>query len=41
MNITNIWDFFPGFYSFILMEPGNALIQILLILIGLLLVYMG
>jgi oxaloacetate decarboxylase beta subunit len=41
MNITNIWDFFPGLYSFILMEPGNALIRILLILIGLLLVYMG
>jgi oxaloacetate decarboxylase beta subunit len=41
MNVTNLWDFSPGFYSFILMEPGNALIRILLILIGLLLVYMG
>jgi len=41
MSLTNIWDLFPGFYSFLLMEPGNALIRILLILIGLLLVYMG
>ena len=41
MNVTNIWDFFPGLYSFILMEPTNALIRLLLILIGLFLVYMG
>jgi len=41
MNITNIWDFFPGFYSFILMEPVNALIRFLLILLGMFLVYMG
>ena len=41
MNATNIWDVFPGFHSFLLMEPGNALIRILLILIGLFLVYMG
>jgi len=37
----NIWDFFPGFYSFILMEPTHAFIRILLILLGLFLVYMG
>jgi len=41
MNVTNLWDFFPGLYSFILMEPANALIRILLILIGIFLVYMG
>jgi sodium ion-translocating decarboxylase beta subunit len=41
MSLTNIWDLFPGFYSFLLMEPSNALIRILLILIGLFLVYMG
>jgi carboxybiotin decarboxylase len=41
MNITNIWDLFPGFYSFMLMEPSNALIRVLLIIIGLFLVYMG
>ncbi|MCJ7748530.1 MAG: sodium ion-translocating decarboxylase subunit beta [Desulfobacterales bacterium] len=41
MSLTNIWDFFPGLYSFILMEPANALIRILLILIGIFLVYMG
>lgn len=41
MNVTKIWDFFPGLYSFILMEPGHALIRILLILLGMFLVYMG
>jgi sodium ion-translocating decarboxylase beta subunit len=41
MNVRNLWDFFPGLYSFILMEPANALIRILLILIGIFLVYMG
>ena len=37
----NIWDFLPGLYSFILMEPTHAFIRILLILLGLFLVYMG
>src|SRR4030043_983095 len=41
MNVTNVWDFFPGLYSFILMEPSHAIIRVLLILIGLFLVYMG
>ena len=41
MNVTNVWDFFPGLYSFILMEPSHAIIRVLLMLIGLLLVYMG
>lgn len=41
MNVTNIWDFFPGLYSFFLMEPGHAIIRILLVLIGMFLVYMG
>ncbi len=41
MNVMNIWDFFPGLYSFFLMEPGNAFIRLLLMLIGMFLVYMG
>jgi hypothetical protein len=41
MNVTNLWDFSPGFCSFILMEPSNVLIRILLILLGIFLVYMG
>ena len=41
MNITNIWEFFPGLYSFALMGPGQALLRILLILLGVFLVYMG
>ena len=41
MTASNIWNFFPGLYSFILMEPGNALIRILLIFLGVFLVYMG
>lgn len=41
MNVTNIWDFFPGLYSFTLMEPGHAAIRLLLVLIGLVLVYSG
>jgi oxaloacetate decarboxylase beta subunit len=41
MTVTNIWELFPGIYSFFLMEPGHALIRILLILLGMFLVYMG
>jgi sodium ion-translocating decarboxylase beta subunit len=41
MNFPNILDFFPGLYSFFLMEPGNAIIRILLVLVGMFLVYMG
>jgi sodium ion-translocating decarboxylase beta subunit len=41
VNLPNIWDFFPGLYSFFLMEPGNAIVRILLILVGMFLVYMG
>jgi len=41
MNVTNLLDFFPGFHSFILMEPSNAFIRILLIFLGIFLVYMG
>lgn len=41
MNVTNIWDFFPGLHSLALMEPGHAIIRILLILIGVFLVYLG
>jgi len=38
---VNLWDFFPGLSSFALMGPGQALIRILLILLGGVLVYMG
>jgi oxaloacetate decarboxylase beta subunit len=41
MNVTNVLDFFPGIHSFILMEPGNAIIRILLVLVGMSLVYLG
>ena len=41
MNVTNLLDFFPGFHSFILMEPSHAFIRILLIFLGIFLVYMG
>jgi len=41
MNVTDIWNLFPGLYSFSLMEPGHAIIRILLIFIGIFLVYMG
>ncbi len=41
MNLTNLWDFFPGIYSFFSMEPGHALIRLLLILLGMYLVYLG
>lgn len=37
----NLWDIFPGFSSFALMEPGQAFIRILLIILGGFLVYMG
>ncbi|MBM4330240.1 MAG: sodium ion-translocating decarboxylase subunit beta [Deltaproteobacteria bacterium] len=37
----NIWDFFPGLSSFALMETGQILIRIFLILLGFLLVYLG
>jgi Na+-transporting methylmalonyl-CoA/oxaloacetate decarboxylase beta subunit len=41
VNFPNIWNFFPGLYSFFLMEPGNAILRILLILVGMVLVYLG
>ncbi len=41
MNVVNIWDLFPGLYSFFLMEPSHAIVRILLVLVGLFLVYMG
>src|SRR4030042_3998630 len=41
MNFPNMWEFFPGLHSFGSMEPGHAIIRILLILIGMFLVYMG
>jgi oxaloacetate decarboxylase beta subunit len=41
MNVTDIWNLFPGLNSFSLMEPGHAIIRILLIFIGIFLVYMG
>lgn len=37
----NIWDFFPGLSSFALMETGQVLIRIFLILLGFFLVYLG
>jgi sodium ion-translocating decarboxylase beta subunit len=37
----NIWDIFPGFSSFTLMEPGEAIVRVLLIFLGGFLVYMG
>ncbi|MDI6755051.1 MAG: sodium ion-translocating decarboxylase subunit beta [Thermodesulfobacteriota bacterium] len=37
----NIWDFFPGLSSFALMETGQILIRIFLILLGFFLVYLG
>jgi sodium ion-translocating decarboxylase beta subunit len=41
VNFPNILDFFPGLHSFFLMEPGNAVIRILLVLVGMFLVYLG
>lgn len=41
MNFPNIWDFFPGLYTFFLMDPGIAIARILLILVGMILVYLG
>jgi oxaloacetate decarboxylase beta subunit len=41
MNVTDIWNLFPGLNSFSLMEPGHAIIRILLVFIGIFLVYMG
>lgn len=41
MNVMDIWNLFPGLNSFSLMEPGHAIIRILLIFIGIFLVYMG
>ena len=41
MDFPNILDFFPGLHSFFLMEPGHAIIRILLLLTGMFLVYLG
>lgn len=37
----NIWDIFPGFSSFSLMAPGEVIVRILLIFLGIFFIYMG
>jgi len=40
MNVK-IWDIFPGFSSFAMMDPVHGVIRVLLIFLGVFLVYMG
>jgi sodium ion-translocating decarboxylase beta subunit len=40
MNVK-IWDIFPGFSSFTMMDPVQGVIRVLLIFLGVFLVYMG